>query len=184
MANGSLAAPIIAGLAAGIAFVILFTLIFSDIAPIIGPIYTQDIVPFPQIVLIDENGSHYAGNITTFRWGRGDSLFIGNISDAFGYDEEETTIALENGSTINFIARDYYDGNATRMTYQLPMSVYIYQYPSDDFEGMLQEIDGSGNRTSFIVDKLAEGDYYLRVNHQNQENGGGSVSYYFKVRIT
>jgi hypothetical protein len=49
---------------------------------------------------------------------------------------------------------------------------------------MLQEIDGSGNRTSFIVDKLAEGDYYLRVNHQNQKNGGGSVSYYFKVRIT
>ena len=64
------------------------------------------------------------------------------------------------------------------------MSVYIYQYPSNDFEGMLQEIDGSGNRTSFIVDKLAEGDYYLRVNHQNQKNGGGSVSYYFKVRIT
>ncbi len=184
MANGSLAAPIIAGLAAGIAFVIIFALMFSAVIPIIGPIYMQEIVLFPQILLIDESGSQYAGNITTFRWGRGDSLFIGNISDTFGHTEE-TTIALENGSVINFIAGDYHDGNAIHMTYQLPMSVYVYRYPSNDFESMLQEIDdGSGNRTSFIVDKLAEGDYYLRVNHQNQEKGGGSVSYYFKVRIT
>ena len=182
MSDGNLAIPIIAGLAVGIAFVILFALIFSSIIPLVDPIYMRD-MPLPQIVLIDESGFQYAGNITTFRWGQGDSLYIGNVSDAFGYDEAETTIALENDSIINFIARDYHDINATYMTYQLPVSVYVYHYLSNDFEAMLQEIDGSGNRTSFIVDKLAEGDYYLRVNHQNQENGGGSVSYYFKVRI-
>jgi hypothetical protein len=41
--------------------------------------------------MIDDRGSQYAGNMTTFSWGR-DALFIGNIS-AFGHSEDNVGIA-------------------------------------------------------------------------------------------
>lgn len=137
-------------------------------------------------MMIDDNGHQYAGNITTFSWGR-DFEFSSNVSDSFRYAKEngEATISLEKGAIVNFIARDYHDSNATRMAYRLPVTVYVYHYPSNDFEGMLEEIyDTSKNQNSFVVDMINEGDYYLRVNHQNPNEGGGSVSYYFNIRIT
>lgn len=177
--------PVITGLGVGISFLVLIGMIFNSVSPIIKPIEIQHDLSLPRIILTSDDGFLYVGNITTFGWGR-DFLFISNVSDSFDYAEEngEATVSLEKGEIVNFIAREYHDSNATGMSYTLPVTVYVYHYSSNGFEGMLEETQStSENQSSFVVDMIDEGDYYLRVNHQNPEEGGGSISYYFKVRI-
>jgi hypothetical protein len=165
---------------------VLFAMIFNSVTPIIEPTEIHHDLSLPRIILTSDDGFLYVGNMTTFSWGR-DFAFTQNVSDSFDYAEEngEATISLEKGAIISFIARDYHDSNATGITHRLPVAVYVYRYPSNSFEGILEEIHGPGkNQSSFLVDMIDEGDYYLRVNHQNPKEGGGSVSYYFKVRLT
>lgn len=174
MGSDSLA-PVIAGGAVGAAFVIFVSLYFNSVVPIIAPI-VPSFAPLPRIVMV-YNDTQYLGNLTTFGWGR-DMLYITDISVAFGSDQ--TTISLEKGSTLTFLANDYYNDTL----HVLPVSVYVYQYPSTDFLGTLEVSNHTVSGNVFVVDDtLADGDYYLRVNHQNRENGD-SVSYYFKVRIS
>jgi len=173
--NDSLA-PVIAGGAVGTAFVIFISLYFNSVVPIISPIVPSfATAPLPRIVMI-YNDTQYLGNLTTFGWGR-DMLYIKDVSEVFG-STGETTTSLEKGSTLTFLANDYYNDTL----HVLPVTVYIYQYPSNDFLGTLEAGDNQTMSVFVVDDTLADGDYYLRINHQNRE--GDSASYYFKVRIS
>jgi hypothetical protein len=127
-------------------------------------------------------GSEYAAQATTFGWER-DMLYVGNVSDVLSY--QNNTVKMKQNATLDFTVNIYNDAASA-----LPVkAVYIYEYPTNDFAGILQRLDadetGNNNSTTnasnnvYLVD-LENGDYYLRVNYQSDS---GSVSYYFRVSV-
>ena len=172
--------PVSVGLAVGIAFVTLFAFAFQSITPI-PIIHIKPPPPLPEIRMI-YNGSGYAAQAETFGWG-GDMLYTGNVSNILSY-QNATLDIKQNTTTIAFAI--IINNNAT----ELPVKgVYVYEYPSNDFDGELLRLDNSdssgsvndhSDRNNTFLINLEKGDYYLRANYQSDV---GSVSYYFRISV-
>lgn len=178
--SDNIAMPVIVGLAIGIAFVTLFAFTFHSITPI-PIIHNKPPPPLPEIKMM-YSGSEYTAQATTFGWER-DMLYIGNVSDVLSY--QNNTVKMKQDATLDFTVSIYNDTASA-----LPVkAVYVYEYPTNDFAGILQRLDEdetgynnsstNGSNNVYMVD-LENGDYYLRVNYQSDS---GSVSYYFRVSV-
>jgi hypothetical protein len=113
----------------------------------------------------------------------GDVLYIRNVSDALSY--QNTAAKMQQGGMLGFLI-DIYNDTASPMPIKV---VYVYNYPTNDFEGILERLDKDemsmnnsttvGNDNVYLVD-LEKENYYLRANYQTDS---GSTSYYFRVSV-
>jgi hypothetical protein len=183
--NNSPVLPAIAGLTIGVVFIALFAHAFQSLAPITEILHNPQLQippPRPEIKMI-YNDTEYVAQAVTFSWGR-DMLYIGNVSDTLS--SQNTTAKMQQGGLLGFLV-DIYNDTASPMPIK---AVYVYDYPTNDFEGILERLDkdeksinnnstSDGNDNVYLVD-LEKGNYYLRANYQTDS---GSASYYFRVSV-
>jgi hypothetical protein len=97
----------------------------------------------------------------------GDVLYIRNVSDALSY--QNTAAKMQQGGMLGFLI-DIYNDTASPMPIKV---VYVYNYPTNDFEGILERLDKDemsmnnsttvGNDNVYLVD-LEKGNNLIRAN--------------------